>query len=343
MFKGIDISTYQKPKNIDYDKLSKEIDFAILRVGYTGWGNGVSKNDDAEFKAHYKALSSRNIPIGVYWYSVANTPEKARSEAQATLERIKGLKIEYPVYWDTEDTHYQKRTSRQTLTDTAKAFCDEIEKAGYYVGIYASASWLKQKLDMNQLKAYDVWVAHYGVDKPNYDLPYGMWQFTSKGRLNGYGGDLDLNIAYKDYKKIITDAGLNNLEKPVVVPKPKPEPTPNNEIRLGDAVVVSGSLYATSSMGGKGKTLKEHKGKITIINEGSRAPYHIDNLGWVIKKSVNVESVNETVYYTVQKGDSLWSIAKKYNTTWQKIYADNKKIIGDDKDVIKVGMKLIIK
>ena len=36
MIKGIDISAHQVPSKIDYDKLSKEIDFAILRVGYTG-------------------------------------------------------------------------------------------------------------------------------------------------------------------------------------------------------------------------------------------------------------------------------------------------------------------
>ena len=49
-----------------------------------------------------------------------------------------------------------------------------------------------------------------------------------------------------------------------------------------------------------------------------------------------------SVTYTVQKGDNLSKIAKKYNTTWQKIYEDNKDVIGNDPNLIKVGQVLNI-
>src|SRR5574344_2173184 len=43
---------------------------------------------------------------------------------------------------------------------------------------------------------------------------------------------------------------------------------------------------------------------------------------------------NRNITYTVQKGDSLTKIAKKYNTTWKKIYENNKEIIGSNPNLI---------
>lgn len=232
MLKGIDISTWQKSSKIDYDQLAKQIDFAILRIGYTGSSDGISWAKDTEFDNHYRELLKRGVPLGVYWFSRANSIQKGVDEANTVLSLIKGLKLEYPIYWDTEDIKFQAKVSRQVLTDTAKAFCSTIEKAGYYTGIYANTSWLNNRLDMNQLQAYDVWVAQYHTSV-TYKGRYGMWQHTSTGRLNGYGGDLDLNIAYKDYKKIITNAKLNHLEKPT-----PPLEVPTHECLNADEVKI---------------------------------------------------------------------------------------------------------
>ena len=49
--------------------------------------------------------------------------------------------------------------------------------------------------------------------------------------------------------------------------------------------------------------------------------------------------------HTVVSGESLWAIAKKYygnGAKWSKIYEANKKVIGDNPDLIKPGMKLTI-
>ena len=56
----------------------------------------------------------------------------------------------------------------------------------------------------------------------------------------------------------------------------------------------------------------------------------------------NVENVSNN-YYIVKKGDTLSGIAKKYNTTWKKIYNDNKNIIGNNPNLIKIRQKLLIK
>ena len=93
--KGIDISAWQEPHTINYDVLAKEIDFAILRVGFTGHGTGESLHEDSSFQIHYEALHERGVPLGVYWYSCANPKEKGIREAQECLKLIKGIPCLY--------------------------------------------------------------------------------------------------------------------------------------------------------------------------------------------------------------------------------------------------------
>ena len=64
-----------------------------------------------------------------------------------------------------------------------------------------------------------------------------------------------------------------------------------------------------------------------------------------VQNKVNelLSSSSKIVKYTVKKGDTLSSIAKKYNTTWNKIYDDNKNIIGNNPDLIYEGQELVIK
>lgn len=253
--KFIDISTYQK--NVDYQKVKDDgVQGVILRCGYTGYGTAKSKQKDAQFENHYKGFSKVGLPIGVYWYSCAVTEEEAIVEANKVLEYIKGKKIELPIYFDTEDNHDTKKyspTSQRTigrakLTKVAKAFCETIENAGYYVGIYASTSWLNNQLNMNDLKAYDVWVAQYS-SKCQYKGNYGMWQYSSKGKVKGISGNVDMNKCYRDYVNIIKKAGLNNLEpskqesKPVT-PQPVKKPKEvTYKVQKGDYLIKIGKKF----------------------------------------------------------------------------------------------------
>lgn len=289
MLKGIDISVWQEPSKINYDKIAKQIDFAILRVGFTGHGVGKTKHKDRHFDRHHAELTKRGIPVGVYWYSCASTPAEAREEARLTLEFIKGKKIEYPVYWDTEDNYHQRPLSKEALTSVAQAYCEAIEKAGYFVGIYASLSWLHNELNMAKLP-YSVWVAQWGVSAHSYKGA-GMWQYTSDGRLDGYNGRLDMNIAYVDFKKVIAEAGLNHLggSTPTPTPKPDPKPTPTLLFKKGDKVVVNGQVFSTSAGAGAGVVLKNQTLTVDFnVSEATNGrikdakyPIHVGGKGWV--------------------------------------------------------------
>ena len=122
-----------------------------------------------------------------------------------------------------------------------------MEKAGYFVGLYMSASPLTTYVTQAVRERYAVWVAHYGVSKPSYNGQYGMWQYSSTGRVDGINGNVDMNECYVDYPKQIKADGKNGFEKPKPIeptPEPIPEPTPEEPKTIDIEVVIGGVKYA---------------------------------------------------------------------------------------------------
>lgn len=208
MKKGIDISEHNG--NINMEKVKKSgIEFIILRLGYGKNSNQIDKN----FKINYEKAIKNNIPIGVYLYSYATNTSDSKEEAKLVLDNIKGLKIEYPIFIDMEDADNYKakrNVSNETCIDICETFCQEIENAGYYVGIYANLDWLNNKINDSRLDKFDKWVAQWN-NRCTYKKEYGMWQYSSKGKVDGIAGNVDLNYSLKDYPTIIKNAKLNKL------------------------------------------------------------------------------------------------------------------------------------
>lgn len=212
---GIDISSWQRGINLSQAK-TQGVKFAILRCGFTGSSNGISKGIDNSFETFYKQCKSLNIPVGCYWYSRANTYEKGVNEAKFMYENcLKNKQFEYPIYIDVEDNIYQKKNKKGT-TEAIIGFCEYLEKLGYYVGIYANVDWFKNYIDTDKLKAYDKWIASWGTKRPSY--PEGdLWQFggeTNKIRTNKVAGKVcDQDYSYKDYPTIMKTKGFNGFKK----------------------------------------------------------------------------------------------------------------------------------
>ena len=205
---GIDISRWQKGFNFD-KAVSEGVEFAILRGAY-------HTDKDICFEEFYAACKSRNIPVGVYLYSIAKTVAEAKAEADFLIANVlKGKQFEYPIYLDVEDK-VQKALDKKLLTDIIVAFCEAMEKAGYYVGIYSTASFLKSYTEETRLAAYDKWIAHW-AKKCTYTGDFGLWQFggeTNLLRSNKVAGVVcDQDYAYKDYPTIIKKSGLNGYGK----------------------------------------------------------------------------------------------------------------------------------
>lgn len=251
--KGIDVSQWQG--NIDFEKVKKSgINFAIIRAGY---GRDISQKDPY-FEQNYKRAKAAGLNVGAYWYSYAVSADDAKKEAQTCIQVLAGKTFEYPIYFDLEEQS-QFAKGRPFCDSLVKAFCSELEKAGYFAGLYISRSPLQTYISDDVKKRYALWIAEYN-SKLNYSGSYGIWQNSGTGRVNGINGNVDTNIGYVDYPTIIKNAALNGFKK--------------------------------------------------------------------------TDDTVKTVSYTVQKGDTLTSIAKKYNTTVDALVQKN--------NLIKVGQKLII-
>lgn len=208
--KGIDLSTHNG--HIDFSVL--DVDFAIIRAGY---GRLVSQKD-ARFEENYNGLKSRKIPTGAYWYSYAKSESEAIQEAKAFLQVIKGKQFEMPVYFDLEEAS-QFALGKSAVSKIIRAFLETVEKEGYFVGLYMSAYYLSTYVEDDIKKRYAIWVAHYGVQKPSYNGDYGIWQYSSTGKVNGISGNVDMNVCYQDYVSSIVTFGFNGFTAMVDEPK----------------------------------------------------------------------------------------------------------------------------
>lgn len=214
---GIDVSKHNKTINWAMVKTSGKVQFAILRAGL----GRLASQKDVQFEANYKGAKSVGMPIGAFWYSYAMSVEEALQEAAACIECIKGKQFEYPIFFDVEESA-QLALGKDKVTAIIAAFLGKLQAAGYWVGLYMSASPLSTLVRADVLAAYTVWVAHYGVNKPSFSGRYEMWQYSSNGTVSGISGKVDLDECYVDFPALIKGKGLNGWKTDSQAPD-KPE------------------------------------------------------------------------------------------------------------------------
>lgn len=191
-YRGIDVSKYQG--DIDFRKVKNAgIQFVIIRIGYGQYEN----QKDPKFERNYDGFKNVGIPVGVYLYSYAKSVSDAKKEAEVTLKWLNNRELNLPVYYDIEDKS-QINLGKNTLTKMCEAFCDAIEKGGYWAGVYTNKYFFTTYLDYVKLQdKYTIWVAQYN-DTNTYRGKYDMWQYTSSGKVNGISGNVDMDILYRD-------------------------------------------------------------------------------------------------------------------------------------------------
>ncbi len=202
--KGIDISYHQG--NIDFKKLKENVDFVMVRTSYGDF------YEDKRHKEYISELEKYKIPYGLYHFSYATSVEASKNAAKKFIKLIKNYNPTYPVVIDIESSEVTSDVRNDTLVEITKAFCEEVEKSGYYVMIYANLDYLNNKLNNSILDKYDKWLAQWS-NKPTYNKPFGMWQYSSKGKIPGINGNVDLNIAYKDYPSLIQKLPEEDLKE----------------------------------------------------------------------------------------------------------------------------------
>ncbi|MDR1928302.1 MAG: glycoside hydrolase family 25 protein [Oscillospiraceae bacterium] len=221
--KVIDVSEHQG--RIDWKTVAgTDVVAAMIRDGY---GVKAANQVDAQLKNNVEGCKTNGVLYGFYHYSYAKTLAGVEQEAQFCLENIAGVQGEpcFPVAIDMEEAAAAK-VGRALLTKMALRFCELIKKAGYIPLVYCNLDWARNYLDIPQLQGagIDLWLAEYtSAAAPNWDGSEAMWQYSSKGKVRGISGNVDLSWCFKDF----------TLKKS----KPAPAPAPA-AVRVGSKVRV---------------------------------------------------------------------------------------------------------
>lgn len=207
VWKGIDVSDNQSI--IDWEQVATaKVSFAILRsVRRSG-------KADNQFAANLEGCRKYNIPMAVYKYTYATTPEAARQEAQQVVALLQFHELTGTmIWWDVEDKEVLRPLGARKLTECIRAAQEVITAAAYRFGLYVGLNVYKERwFDFNAFSGTRLWVARYYKGyrtmlfadepdqsyKPSVDRWLTVWQYTSCGEVSGIKGDVDLNIAYED-------------------------------------------------------------------------------------------------------------------------------------------------
>ena len=309
--KIIDLSQFNGATN--FLVVVKNCDGAILRAGYRGYGSGALVTDN-RFKNYLSAAKEAALPIGVYFVTQAISEKEAVKEAEYTLNLIKGVKLDYPIFIDTENGSPKGtgradrgKLTRAQRTAIIRAFCNNIKAAGYKAGVYASESWFKECLNITELTDLYLWVAKYSTKEPS--IEWDAWQYTSTGNINGVAGNVDIS----NFKKPST---TNTTPTKPTTPKKSDE-------EIADEVIA-----------GKWGNGKERETRLRA------AGYNYNKIRELVNKKLSNYIKNNESYYIVKEGDTLSGIAKRFKTSVLAL-----KKLNNIKNVNKIyaGQKLRIK
>lgn len=199
---GVDVSFYNGLINWDAVR-DAGIDFALIRLGGRGWGQGGNLYSDVRFSNYLNEASLAGLKTGVYFYTAASNIHEARREAEYLLTKLNGAELSMPVFLDVEfsGNYPAGRADDLEISERVaviRAFSDIIERAGYKTGVYLNEYFLTSEVDYSSLSDLSIWIASYteGNAKPAVSMHYDIWQFTDSARIAGISGSCDLNAVF---------------------------------------------------------------------------------------------------------------------------------------------------
>lgn len=306
---GLDVSEFQGV--VDWEQVKAAgYQFAMLRAGY-GFGTL-----DAQFRRNAAECNRIGLPIGVYWFCYALSPETAVQEANGCIDAVSAYRLDYPVCYDIEQATITYAAENGVFytpalaTQIVRSFCNQIEARGYYAMYYSNRNFLNTYFPADLSDRYALWYAYYNniFDGTNC----GIWQYTSQGNVPGINGNVDLDAGFIDYPAVIRKAGLNHLDGSVPTPTPPaPSPAPDYVtyvIQPGDTLSEIAERFGTSYQ--------------TLASLNNISDPNLIYAGQTLR--IPEDSTSGTArYYTIQPGDTLSEIAERFGTTTNTLAALN--------------------
>lgn len=291
IYQGIDVSVYQGDINFEQVK-AHGIEVVYIRAGE---GSGYI---DSRFEQNYEKARNAGMKIGYYHYVTAVNTEEAARQAEFFYSLIKGKTIDcYPAM----DFESFGGLSKAEVNEIARTYIETLSRLlGYSAAIYTDVYNIETLWD-SSFSAYPLWVAEYGTGTPENIGAWDDWsgfQYSDRGNVSGIYGNVDLDY-FKD--SIFITASERPEPSPEPSPEPAPDPNPTNQtytVIAGDTLSSIAARYRT--------TVAELAAYNNILNP------NLIYVGQVLTIPAFSSPVST---YTVRSGDTLSSIATRFDTS----------------------------
>ena len=193
---GIDVSKWNGA--IDWAQVKNSgVSFAIIRCGYRGSSTG-ALIEDPTFRRNISGAKAAGISVGVYFFTQAINEAEAVEEASMAVTLASAYGLNLPIYMDVESSGGRgDALSTAQRTAVCSAFLRTVQSSGYSGGIYGNKTWLTSKIATSSLTSYSIWLAQYAAAPTYTATRYDIWQYTSKGKVSGISGNVDMNIRFR--------------------------------------------------------------------------------------------------------------------------------------------------
>ena len=192
---GIDVSKWNG--SIDWNAVKNAgVSYVIIRCGYRGSSTG-ALIEDPKFRANISGAKAAGLAVGAYFFTQAVNEVEAVEEASMAASLCGGYGLSLPIFLDVESSGGRGDSIGADMrTAVVKAFCQTVRNSGYAAGVYANKTWFTEKMHISQLTSYKIWLAQYAASPTYTASRYDYWQYSSKGKISGISGNVDLNIRY---------------------------------------------------------------------------------------------------------------------------------------------------
>lgn len=349
IFEGIDVSRWQG--NIDFSKVAND----GIKIVYIKATQGVGYVSPT-FETSYKSAKENGLKVGVYHYVTARSVEQAEKEADFFASKISGKEIDCKLAMDFEE--FGKLT-KQEINAIGLAFIKRLEEITKKPVIVYSNTYTARTIWEGEILNYPLWVAQYGVSNPTNNGKwnnYVGWQYTDMGKINGINGYVDrdkftknifinpenqtgevlpqvpsvtenyititikrgdtLSRIAKEYGTTVSElANINSIANPNLIYAGNSLKVPNNITNKEEVVYIVKRGDTLSQIAFNYNTTVNQ-----IANENK-----IDNVNLIYpgeKLIIRTESMGTELghlCYKVVRGDTLYQIAIRFNTTIEKI------------------------
>lgn len=310
-YRGIDVSNWSGYINW------REVRDAGIEVAIIQASEGTFYRDPY-LHEFYNGAKENGIKVGFYHFFNPGSSPTPSEQARYFVDTIRGLDSDLKLVLDLEQTG---GLDNYEVTRQAIEFLEEVRNySGLDVAVYTYTNFAQYNLyEGLGLSEYPLWIAQLseGGPSPNpiWGNKYVAWQYSDTGRVRGINASTDLDLVYDGMFLDDREDIPKDQKQPQRIPGTRQEPSTQSgviyyTVQEGDTLTSIAQKYDT--------TVHE----ITVTN--SIVNPNLIYVGEVLKiypgnRSIIKRKKVFTTTYIVQSGDTLTSIAIKFDTTVQAI------------------------